>query len=74
MKPQGPAPNSCVTVCGSAEEMQMICIVGCQEGVAAGEGVDAVTLAPGPLLHPKVDPSNKSLDLPQSLDSTWGGC
>lgn len=52
----------------------MICIVGCQEGVAPGEGIDAVTLAPGPLLHPKVDPSNKSLDLPQSLDSTWGGC
>lgn len=74
MKPQGPAPNSSVTVCGSAEEMKMICTTGCQEERGAGEGVDAVTLAPGHLLHPKADPGNKALNLPQSLDSTWGGC
>jgi len=52
----------------------MVCLVGCQEDRGAGVGVDAVTLALGPLLHPKVDPGNKSPDLPQSLDSTWSGC
>lgn len=74
MKPQSPAPNSGVTVCGSAEDTKMICIVGCQEEGGAGDGTDAVTLAPDLVLHPKVDPGDKSLDLPQSLDSTWEGC
>lgn len=50
----------------------MICIVGCQEEGVSGEGVDAVTQAPGPVLHPKGGSGNITLDLPQILDSICG--
>lgn len=40
MKPQGPAPNSSATVCGSEEEMKIICIVGGQKEVGGQPGKD----------------------------------
>lgn len=48
----------------------MFCIVGCQEKGVSGEGADAVTQAPSCVLHPKTGPGNKTLYLPQILDST----
>lgn len=53
---KAPAPNNSVIVCGSAEETKMICLMGRQAEGGAGEEVDAVTLAPGPLLQPKIRP------------------
>lgn len=46
--------------------------VGCQEEGISGEGANEVTQAPSPVLHPKAGPGNRTLDLPQILDSICG--
>lgn len=66
-------PSSwCFSCLWNAEKTKRICTVGWQEEGVSGEGVDAVTQAPSPVLHPIGVPGNKTLNLPQILDSIYG--